>query len=307
MQGLSKSEIRKIVNRYIGVAGGYLGDFSYRTHSDFYPEYCDLDIDPNQYEGTTRERFINILENSLPDVQAKIVRGVLQRFSLSAVEKNPPTRTNELYEELVALAQRLENSPDDLAAALDTKIDVQELFISYTWGGQSEELANLLDETFLARGITIIRDKKNLKYKGNIQEFMERLGRGKCVIVIICEKYLKSHSCMFELVQIAANDDFWNRIFPIVLDDAQINNPLERIKYIQHWETKVSELDNALKSVSAANMQGFREEIDQYTRTRNTIADLTNTLKNMNTLTLEAHSESNFETLLKSIEDKLSE
>ena len=50
----------KVVNRYIGVAGGYIGDFSYRTHAEFYPEYCDLAIDPNNYAGTTRERFIEI-------------------------------------------------------------------------------------------------------------------------------------------------------------------------------------------------------------------------------------------------------
>jgi hypothetical protein len=55
MAPLTNQEVMKIVNRYIGVSGGYLGDFSYRTHADFYPEYCELDIDPNQHEGTTRE------------------------------------------------------------------------------------------------------------------------------------------------------------------------------------------------------------------------------------------------------------
>lgn len=44
----------KIVNRYIGVRDGYLGDFTYRTHAEFYPEYCGLDIDPATYPGTTR-------------------------------------------------------------------------------------------------------------------------------------------------------------------------------------------------------------------------------------------------------------
>jgi len=61
--GLSNREIIRIVNRYIGVDHGYLGDFSYRTHADFYPEYCDLDINPFTHEGTTRERFISILSS----------------------------------------------------------------------------------------------------------------------------------------------------------------------------------------------------------------------------------------------------
>jgi hypothetical protein len=47
--GLSHREVIRIVNRYIGVEGGYLGDFSYRTHEEFYLEYCDLDINPFDY------------------------------------------------------------------------------------------------------------------------------------------------------------------------------------------------------------------------------------------------------------------
>jgi hypothetical protein len=109
MAGLTRQEIMKIVNRYIGVSGGYLGDFSYRTHAEFYPDYCNLDIDPNKYDGTTRERFMTILERSPPEVQAKIVRGVLQRFPLEA-ENKPATRTLGCYNELEDIARRLEGA-----------------------------------------------------------------------------------------------------------------------------------------------------------------------------------------------------
>jgi hypothetical protein len=106
---LTNQEVMKIVNRYIGVSGGYLGDFSYRTHADFYPEYCGLDIDPYLYQGTTRERFINILKSSPPDAQAKILRGVLQRFPFDA-ENSPKSRTKELHDELLQIARRLEGA-----------------------------------------------------------------------------------------------------------------------------------------------------------------------------------------------------
>jgi hypothetical protein len=33
--GLTNGEVIQVVNRYIGVSGGYLGDFSYRTHAEF--------------------------------------------------------------------------------------------------------------------------------------------------------------------------------------------------------------------------------------------------------------------------------
>jgi hypothetical protein len=84
MEALTKGEIVRVVNGYIGVSGGYLGDFSYRTHADFYPEYCDLDIDPSEYQGTTRERFIAILEGADPASQARILRGVLRKYPLGS-------------------------------------------------------------------------------------------------------------------------------------------------------------------------------------------------------------------------------
>ncbi len=59
---LTSKQVAQIVNRYIGVDAGYLGDFSYQTHRDFCPEYCDIDdIFPDEIPGKTRERFIAIL------------------------------------------------------------------------------------------------------------------------------------------------------------------------------------------------------------------------------------------------------
>jgi hypothetical protein len=166
---------------------------------------------------------------------------------------------------------------------------------------------NNLDRTLQAKGIKIIRDKRDLGYKGLIKAFMERIGRGKSVIAVISDKYLKSPNCMFELVQVAKNGEFHNRIFPIVLADAQIYKPVARLKYIKHWEDEIKELDEAMKDVGAANLQGFREEIDQYTEIRNTIAELTNILKDMNTLTPDIHSEFEFEALIDAIEKRLNE
>jgi hypothetical protein len=108
MAGLTRLEIMRIVNRYIGVSGGYLGDFSYRTHADFYPEFCDLGINPNTLDGTTRERFLTIIEAASPLDQAKIVRGVTERFPVGQF-KSPPSRTDALKDELLKIAGRLES------------------------------------------------------------------------------------------------------------------------------------------------------------------------------------------------------
>ncbi|BAY24777.1 Miro domain-containing protein [Calothrix sp. NIES-2100] len=262
----------------------------------------------NLYKRLKAGRYQIQCENSYQMVD---VRSLIDDVNLQPLEANskPNVQVDQLQRELDNQRKELLTNPEEkrrMNRSLQTEVD-KEIFISYAWGGESEEFVNHLDQTLQAKGIKIIRDKRNLGYKGLIQAFMERIGRGKCVIAVISDKYLKSPNCMFELVQVAKNGEFYDRIFPIVLADAQIYKGTERIKYIKHWENEIQALDNAMKEVGAANLQGIREEIDQYTDIRNTIAGLTNLLKDMNTLTPDIHQQSEFEELINGIEYRLNQ
>ena len=104
MAGMTNLEIRKLTERYIGSSGGYLGTFdSHSVLSHFYVD-CDLDIDPTEIDGTNRTRFLTILERSSPDVQAKILRGILRRHPVGSSER----RTQQLHDDFLQLANRLE-------------------------------------------------------------------------------------------------------------------------------------------------------------------------------------------------------
>jgi len=181
------------------------------------------------------------------------------------------------------------------------------VFISYAWGGESEEIVNQLDQALQQRGLTIIRDKRDLGYKGSISGFMERIGKGNSIIVIISDKYLRSPNCMFELVEIAEGKQFHDRVFPIVLSSAEIYDPIKRLEYVKHWEVKLAELDRAMRGVGQANLQGIREEIDQYSRIRDKVSGLTSILKDMNTLTPEMHRDSDFSEIYTGIERRMAE
>ena len=122
------------------------------------------------------------------------------------------------------------------------KLGNSEIYISYAWGGDSEKLVNQIDQEFQERGVNFIRDKKDLGFKGRIKEFMRDIGKGKFVIVVISDKYLKSANCMFELIEVSKNGQFYQRILPILLQDAQIYDPVKRLTYIQYWENKINEL-----------------------------------------------------------------
>ena len=183
----------------------------------------------------------------------------------------------------------------------------QAVLISYAWGGEREEIVNQIDEALQKRGIKIIRDKRDLGYKGSITGFMERIGQGNCVIVVISDKYLRSPNCMFELVELAENKQFHNRIFPVVLADADIYDPVKRIAYVKYWEIKRAELAEAMKTLDPANLQGIRDDMDLYDRIRDRISGLASTLKDMNTLTPDMHRDSDFSEFYNSIVKRMQE
>jgi hypothetical protein len=79
MGKMSRLEINKLMERYIGSSFGYLGTFS--SHPELLRFYvdCGVDVIPTDYQGTNKTRFQAILEHAEPGDQAKIIRGILKR------------------------------------------------------------------------------------------------------------------------------------------------------------------------------------------------------------------------------------
>jgi hypothetical protein len=65
------------------------------------------------------------------------------------------------------------------AQHLPEHTDAKAIFISYAWSGESENIANQVDHAFNEKGVTIIRDQREIGFKDRIKDFMERIGRGK--------------------------------------------------------------------------------------------------------------------------------
>jgi hypothetical protein len=110
MSGLTHAEITRVVNQYIGVSDGYLGlpeRFSYRTHAEFYAEFCDLSVNLSPFEGTTRETFMSVLASLPSNDQAKVLRGIIERFPPD--ELGGPASRPAAHPVLLAHIERLES------------------------------------------------------------------------------------------------------------------------------------------------------------------------------------------------------
>jgi hypothetical protein len=112
---------------------------------------------------------------------------------------------------------------------------------------------------------------------------------------------------MFELTEIADNGEIQPRVFPIVLDDANIYEAMGRLDYILHWEQKKEELDKKMKKAGGEYLRAISEELNLYEKTRNTIDGLLDILGNMNALTPEQHKAGGFDELLRALQNRLAE
>ena len=181
----------------------------------------------------------------------------------------------------------------------------QKVYLSYAWGGESERVVDELDADLKARGITLVRDKRDLGYKGQIREFMQEIGRAHAVVVVVSDKYLRSENCMFELVEIARNTDSHDRIFPVIMPDAEIYKAVNRLKYVAHWEDQRKQLEDEMRKVSLVNLQGITDDLNRFDTFRDQIAGLADMLKNMNALTPDMHEKSRFAEMAAALEATL--
>ena len=180
-----------------------------------------------------------------------------------------------------------------------------EIFFSYAWGDETEsgsnreKIVNDLYESLKADGYNVIRDKNDLRYKGLISDLTSRIGRGKFIVVAISDKYLKSTYCMSELLEIYRRsnsdmDEMLKKIFPIVLDDAKIYNPEDRVDYLSYWEDKKDELNKELKGIELENVGTFADDLRTYDEITSVMPVLSQLLKNVNTLNPQKLSANNF-------------
>lgn len=180
----------------------------------------------------------------------------------------------------------------------------EEVFVSYAWTEESKTIVDQIEIALKDSGIALIRDKNEMRYKDSLRDFMNRIGRGSAIIVVLSKRYLESKSCMFELTEIAKNGNIHHRVFPVVMADSDIYDAGGRLKYIRYWEEKKRELDREMRSVGGEKLEGIREEIDLYADIRNTIAGIVNTLGDMNALDLGQPGADRSE-LLKALESRI--
>jgi internalin A len=180
-----------------------------------------------------------------------------------------------------------------------------EVFVSYAWTTESCTLVDRLQLVLKEHGIPLLRDREEVRYKDSIRAFMRRLGTGKAVVLVISADYLKSENCMFELIEVAKSEGLRERIFPILLSDANLFKATGRIGYIQHWEQQIQALDESLKTVRADNLSSLHDDLNIYCEIRHMFDRIADILRDMNVLTSDQHEDTDFEELIRRLKAQI--
>jgi hypothetical protein len=183
-----------------------------------------------------------------------------------------------------------------------------EIFFSYAWQGESEALIDQLSAVLAAKGYTITRDKSAMNYKDSIHEFMERIGRGKFILVVVSDKYLKSEYCLYEACRMFQTPALRERIFPLVLPEVDIFSVRGQLTYLKYWETEYGVLEAEYKQLAASSptlVARLAERLRDLEVTTRFLNDFMALVSDMNVLTSQMHLETNFSALIQALETSM--
>jgi hypothetical protein len=165
-----------------------------------------------------------------------------------------------------------------------------EVFISYKWNDFSEQQAEMIEDALIKQGFQVIRDKSTVEYKSLISEFAQKMGKGKYVVCIISDAYLKSVNCLREILLLYQNKDFKERIFPVILDDALIRDE-SSLNYIKYWEKRRTNLENHIKNLESFSYLGnYGERIDFMSDIRRLLQAILFDLNDMSTFDVQENN-----------------
>jgi internalin A len=186
------------------------------------------------------------------------------------------------------------------------------VYISYAWGdvratpAGERAMVDRLYDTLVADGYIVKRDTMDLGYKGSISDFMHELGRGGCVVVLISDAYLKSPFCMFELLEIDRNQEFRERICPIILPDARLHTLVDRLTYVEHWQEQFTRIEQLIqRNFRVLSASGSLQEYEKYREITYHADKLVSYLADINSQTPQLLEANDFATLKQAIDARL--
>lgn len=109
------------------------------------------------------------------------------------------------------------------------------VFISYCWAdgtSYADDLERQLKDYF-----QVYRDKTQLQANDDIYDFMGKVANCDYVIIVLTERYAKSRNCMLEITTLAAEPDWHQKAFVLVIDESMYDVD-RKIEVLTYWKSQ---------------------------------------------------------------------
>lgn len=154
------------------------------------------------------------------------------------------------------------------------------IFISYSW--KDEKFVDGLDSNLQKFGYKIIRDIRDAEYAQKIKEFMKRIRKTDYSIIVLSDNFLKSENCMREIFEFIKDENFKDRIIPVILESAKdIWGSDKGIQYTIYWKKKESNFKEKLNQIDEESKSGYIEELKHISSIKDSMGDIIKIFRDM--------------------------
>lgn len=179
------------------------------------------------------------------------------------------------------------------------------VFVSYAWRhAPTVELVDRLQARCDEEGIHLQRDAREVRYKESFQRFMDALGAGDCVVVVLSGAYFESRCCMYELLALAEHPDFIDRVYPIVAE-AGVFDDERALDAEIHWQAEYARFESKLKRLDQLRARKHDEGLRVRAAIVEKVGELHRVLADLNALPDVVHGDALFDGIMAAIKDRL--
>ena len=153
------------------------------------------------------------------------------------------------------------------------------MFVSYC---QKDRIyADYMDLYFKDKNIIIHRDIRDISNWKSIKEYMNKIRDVDYAVLVITDSYLKSFNCMYEVLEVMKENNYKDKIFPVVVEHS-IYSPNGKVPYIKYWEKEYKQLENQLKTVGMANHGPLQEDLKKLENIAASMSEFLGLVSDMN-------------------------
>jgi internalin A len=112
---------------------------------------------------------------------------------------------------------------------------------------------------------------------------------------------------MFDLLEIYRHHEFHERICPVVLADARLHAPADRLTYVAHWKTQLTRIEQLIQEVGiqVLSASDSLQKYETYREITSHVDKLVSYLADMNSQAPQLLEANDFATLKRTIDARL--